>query len=268
VLTGDSELISGSEPECDEVDARIGLYQQVAKSLDGEDYWTIFGSFVDDNGGISPTLENPPAAFDSSSAVTFTPLINRGASFVPGEVTRVATPLAGDPMLSPSGRLLVTRVKGRERTVTVDGQRIVKAEQSGYSLMLVTPSSDAAAPGVALAEVGRICLEGGKPAVSYDERWMVLHHYVTDDDAVGLGFTGPDDPDFSDYRTLGASNLYLVDLLDGSSRVITRMGPGQYALFPHFRSDGWIYFVVRTLDADESFAASDAAVLAAVASGG
>ncbi|MEM6962813.1 MAG: hypothetical protein AAF550_13890 [Myxococcota bacterium] len=23
------------------------------------------------------------------------------------------------------------------------------------------------------------------------------------------------------------------------------MNPGQYALFPHFRSDGWIYFIVR-----------------------
>ena len=23
------------------------------------------------------------------------------------------------------------------------------------------------------------------------------------------------------------------------------MKPGQYALFPHFRSDGWIYFLVR-----------------------
>lgn len=26
---------------------------------------------------------------------------------------------------------------------------------------------------------------------------------------------------------------------------ITNMNPGQYALYPHFRSDGWIYFIVR-----------------------
>ncbi|MEO8182240.1 MAG: hypothetical protein ABI895_25675, partial [Deltaproteobacteria bacterium] len=58
-----------------------------------------------------------------------------------------------------------------------------------------------------------------------------------------------------------ASNLILVDLLDGSSHVITHMDPGQYALYPHFRSDGWLYFVVRTLDREEYFAATDAAVL-------
>jgi hypothetical protein len=97
---------------------------------------------------------------------------------------------------------------------------------------------------------------------------MVLHHYVTDEDAAALGFSGPDDPAFAQYRELGASNLYLVDLLDGTSRAITRMGPGQYAIFPHFRSDGWIYFVVRTLDGDELFAASDAAVLLESATGG
>jgi len=253
--------VSGSEPECDEVDAEIGLYQQVASSLDGADHHVVFGSFVDDNGGISPTLENPAAAFESRSAVRFTALINRGSSFEPGVVTSVPTPLAGDPMLSPSGGLLVMRTKGLERTLTVDGERVVRAEQSGYSLLLVTPSSNPAAPAVALAEVGRVCLQGGKPSLSYDERWMVLHHYVTDDDAVALGFTGADDPGFVDYRTLGASNLVLVDLLDGSSRSITRMAPGQYAVFPHFRSDGWIYFVLRTLQGGEYFVASDAAVL-------
>ena len=171
-------------------------------------------------------------------------------------------------MLSPSGRLLVTRLKGRERTTTVGGRTVVKAEQSGYAVMLLTAEQGASATSAALADVGRICLQGGKPALSYDERWMVLHHYVTDEDAIGLGFSGPDDPAFAQYRELGASNLYLVDLLDGTSRAITRMGPGQYAIFPHFRSDGWIYFVVRTLDGDELFAASDAAVLLESAAGG
>jgi hypothetical protein len=60
---------------------------------------------------------------------------------------------------------------------------------------------------------------------------------------------------------LGASNLILVGLLDGSSQVITHMDPGSTRLYPHFRSDGWVYFVVRTLDRNEYFAATDAAVL-------
>lgn len=39
------------------------------------------------------------------------------------------------------------------------------------------------------------------------------------------------------------------------------MQPGQYALFPHFRSDGWIYFIVRTQNTStEHIVASDAAL--------
>ena len=44
-------------------------------------------------------------------------------------------------------------------------------------------------------------------------------------------------------------------------RRITTMGAGQYALYPHFRSDGWIYFLVRDHDtAKEYVLASDAAL--------
>ena len=46
----------------------------------------------------------------------------------------------------------------------------------------------------------------------------------------------------------------------GAIHRISAMQPGQYALYPHFRSDNWIYFVVRTLDGTELFAASDAAL--------
>jgi hypothetical protein len=43
----------------------------------------------------------------------------------------------------------------------------------------------------------------------------------------------------------GAANVYLIDPLSGERIRVTNMGPGQYALFPHFRSDGWLYFMVR-----------------------
>jgi hypothetical protein len=106
-----------------------------------------------------------------------------------------------------------------------------------------------------------VCLSGGKATFSYDERWLVFHHYVEPGDAAELGFSGPSDPAFTDYLQRGASNLMLVDLRTGTARRITGMSPGQYAVFPHFRSDGWIYFVVRTLDGTEYFAASDAALV-------
>jgi hypothetical protein len=104
-------------------------------------------------------------------------------------------------------------------------------------------------------------VNGSKPVLSYDERWMVYHHYVTAADAAELGFASASDPGFQAYAQSGASNIYLVDLLSGEGQRITDMKPGQYALFPHFRSDGWIYFVVRTLDTQEYFAASDAALV-------
>jgi hypothetical protein len=188
-------------------------------------------------------------------------MLDSGTTFQTGAATSVATPLEGDPMLSPSGRILVTRLKGRETTTGTGRRRVVTAEQSGYALRLLTPTKNGTNLSASLADLGRICLQGGKAVVSYDERWLVIYHYVTANDAVELGFTGPQDPAFADYLRLGASNLILVDLLDGSSHVITHMDPGQYALYPHFRSDGWLYFVVRTLDRKEYFAATDAALL-------
>jgi len=39
------------------------------------------------------------------------------------------------------------------------------------------------------------------------------------------------------------------------------MHAGQYALYPHFRSDGWIYFLVRDKVSNKEYAvASDAAL--------
>jgi hypothetical protein len=223
----------------------------------------VFGSYTGDNGGLEPVLRNPSAAFATETRTTLTPMINQGGSFEAGAPALVQTPLQGDPMLSPSGRLMVTRLKGQERAAVVDGLDIVTADQSGYALHLLTTTQQGGRWNASLSDVGRVCLQGGKAVVSYDERWMVIHHYVTASDAVELGFSGPDDPDFEQYLSAGAANVYLVDLLDGSSHRITQMDAGQYALYPHFRSDGWIYFVVRTLDGNEYFVASDAALLLA-----
>lgn len=261
VLLSDPDEFTGNEPACSTSTGRIGLYQQPASTLDGSDYWVVFGAFDDDNGGFSRTLQNPGAAFESRGTTSFVPMLNQGGEgFTPGAAIRVPTPLQGDPMLSPSGRLLATRVKGEEHTVRRNGMNVVTADQSGYALYLVNTTVNGADRGVSLSPLGNLCIVGGKPTFSYDERWMILHHYVTDDDAVELGFTGADDPGFDAYQRDGASNIVIVDLASGQSRRITHTAPGQYALFPHFRSDGWIYFVVRTLQGDEYFVASDAAL--------
>jgi len=64
------------------------------------------------------------------------------------------------------------------------------------------------------------------------------------------------------YLSRGASQVYLVDLTTGDKYRITNMQPGQYAFAPHFRSDGWIYFIVQTISSTpEHVVVSDAALL-------
>jgi hypothetical protein len=255
--------ITGEEAECTLADGKFGLYQQTAKSVDGNDYWVVHGSYEGDNGGFSDLHEEPWAAFDANSTTTLTPLVNQGNGFEAGPAAQVLTPHMGDPMLSPSGGMLVLRVKGPEYTTDIEGSPVVTAAQSGYALYSVDKANGSTS--ATLHDQGRICLTGGKATFSYDERWLVFHHYVLPEDASDLGFTGPNDPAFAAYAQQGASNLMLVDLRTGSAQRITTMHPGQYALFPHFRSDGWIYFVVRTTDGDEYYAASDAALVAEAA---
>lgn len=263
VLLDNPDELTGEERQCVSLTSEIGLYQQLGKSVDGDDYWVVHGSYIGDDGGFDPVLTNPSAPFESDSTATLTPLRNAGGGFEPDAPIQVRLPLQGDPMLSPSGRLLVTRLKGKESTTREAGFDLVSAEQSGYALHTVSLQEVAGGWSASVEDVGRICLSGSKAVISYDERWMVLHHYVTAADARELGFSDEDDPAFTEYLERGAANLYLVDLLDGTSRRITDMSPGEYALFPHFRSDGWIYFVVRTVEAAEYFAASDAALVLA-----
>ncbi len=114
-------------------------------------------------------------------------------------------------------------------------------DQPGCSWGTTGPGTGA----LGLREIGRYCLPGAKIEISFDERYGLYHHYIGDEDAEELGFTGPTDPDFAAYRSQGSANVYLIDLATGERTRLTNMGPGQYALFPHFRSDGWIYFLVR-----------------------
>jgi hypothetical protein len=264
LLAGPAE-ITGDEAQCTSLTGQIGLYEQLSRSLDGDDYWVVYGAYGEDDGGFHPVFDNPAAAFETRSTTSLLPMINQGNGYEPGPAAQVQTPLQGDPMLSPSGKLLITRVKGEEKTVNVDGIDIVTAEQSGYALHFLTTAYDGTTASASVEQVARICINGSKPTLSYDERWMVIHHYVTAEDAEELGFADASDPAFAAYLESGASNIYLIDLLNGESRRITNVRPGQYALFPHFRSDGWVYFVVRTLEADEYFAASDAAFVVGAA---
>ena len=245
VLTAGPTTLTLSEPGCTTTDV-IGLYQHVGAALGGGDYWIVDSNFSSDDGGKAPQLGDMPTFFGKESTVRLTPMVHTGSAYVPGEAISRATPYEGDTVISPSSTLLVSRLAGPGDTMR------------GYTLRQVNGTGT----NVSVPEIARYCMHGGKPAFSFDERWMVLHHYVEEADAVELGFTGPNDPAFAAFKEKGAANLYLVDLVTGARTRITRMNPGQYALFPHFRSDGWIYFVVRTVESqDEIMVASDAALI-------
>jgi hypothetical protein len=258
LLASNPTQITGSEHECKYFTTeQIGIYQQVGKSVSGSDYWVAAADFSADDGGFQPVLENPSANFAGDSEVTLTPMLNDGTKFTAGTSTTLHTPNQGDVVLSPSGELLATRVMGEE---VDEGDGWFGAEQSGYTIHKVTTQHNANGITASIEPVARVCVTGGKVMFSFDERFMVLHHYIEKSDAQELGFTGPDDPAFAAFLTDGGSNLYLVDLLHGTSQRITNVKPGQYAVYPHFRSDGWIQFVVRTTVGKEYFAASDAAL--------
>jgi hypothetical protein len=259
VLASDPAELTGDETQCRQIVGRLGLYQQLAKSVDGDDYWVIHGSYTSDNGGFAPVLNNPSANYTSTSSVTLTPLVNVGNGYQAQASVHIATPQQGDPMLSPSGRLMVMRIKGQELD---RNENLIAAEQAGYAFYKVDKSQSGGNWSASLQDLGRLCVQGGKATFSYDERWLVFHRYVVEGDAAELGYSNLDSPRFSQYLDQGSSNLYLFDLLKGTLHRFTNMPPGKFALFPHFRSDGWIYFVVRTVNGEEYFAASDAALVA------
>ncbi len=251
LLNGMPARIDFSEPECTSLGNQVGLYQHIGR-VAGGDFWTVYGQFVSDNGGHSVRRSYLAVDFNDRSATSFRPIVDEGSTFSAGSRVRVNTPFEGDAVLSPSGRLAMLRARG------------TGGVPAGYVLRAVQATPNAGGYDVTAPQIGRYCGRGGKVSFSYDERYVVYHRYITDDEATELGFIGVGDPAFSDYRMMGGSNVYLLDLFSGVSRRITHMAPGQYALFPHFRSDGWIYFQVRATVADgrshEYFVASDAAL--------
>ncbi|MBX2812723.1 MAG: hypothetical protein KTR25_12980 [Myxococcales bacterium] len=262
VLDGRFEVISEELDQCTRI-GEIGLYQQVATSLDGSDYWAVEGLFESDEPGFLFHNRQPAARFGGEASITFTRVNNLGDRFAMGDSYDVATSFQGDAIVSPSGRLLVTRLQGPEYFSENAFGRFpgITADQSGYQLYRVVTEMTKDTPSVQLEDMGQICLQGAKANFSFDERWIVFHRYISPDEAVELGFKGPEDPGFAEYLSHAGANIYLVDLLSGASHRVTNMAPGQYALFPHFRSDGWVYYVARTLEGRELFVATDAALL-------
>lgn len=244
LTTGTPTSIDYANPACT-VGGTVGLYQHLGAAIGG-DYWTVNGEWENDNGAYYVVNDTVPS-FGSNATITLTPMSNNGTTFVPKAAIDVSVPFEGDTVISPSSTLLISRVTGPNGT------------QAGYRVHALAATASGGGYTVDTPTIATYCAAGDKPAFSFDERYLAFHHYVTANDAVDLGFTGPNDPAFQPYLSQHASNIYVVDLATGGKTRITRMAPGQFALFPHFRSDGWMYFMVRqSTGTDEYVVASDA----------
>jgi hypothetical protein len=228
--------ISMHEAKCSKVSGSV--YQSVGASLDGVRYFVTIGSHENDDGGHEITAPLP-TQFGQSASTRFIPMENNGQSYQVGSSIIVGMPGEGDAILSPSNLLVSTRFR-RPNGQSAYRVRLVKAEGAGAGLTLDTPV------------VAQVCVPGSKASFSFDERFLVTHQYV--DHA---------DPDQASLPE-GSSNVVVVDLTTGKKTRITKMGANQFALFPHFRADGWLYYLVRDMAAGKEFlVASDFAIRAA-----
>ena len=130
-------------------------------------------------------------------------------------------------------------------------------------LRKVAATKDAAGYTVEAPEVARICMPWREGRTSRSTS-ASSSRTTTSTATTPASTASPsgDDAGFAPYLAKGASNIVLVDLQTHKTTVVTHMNPGQYALYPHFRSDGWLYFLVRDVNngGAEHLVASDLAL--------
>jgi hypothetical protein len=236
VLVNAGSRISMSEAGCSTIISSV--YQTIGASLDNTLALMSTGTHVNDD--AEETHVGPLPGFDAAARTILTPMLSDGNTYVPQRNITLSLPFEGDQALSPSNKLLVTRFG------TATGKRGFRVRRLDVTS---TPGTGGAAPTISATSetIGTICVGGTKPNVSFDERFIVTHQYV--DPAEGTGLPS------------SSSNIVLMDLKTGEVVRLTKMANRQYAFAPHFRADGWIYFVVRDIAAGkETLVASDAAV--------
>ena len=230
--------VNFQERQCSSLD-NVQLYQSVGRRLaDNQmsDYFIVNNSFESDNGYGSDTVPT----FGEDQKIAIKVMISTGteAGYKIGQIKELDAQWEGDTMMSPTTQLLASRISGEEG-------------QLGYSIRKLTSAMGADGYTMEAKPVARICIPGGKANFSFDERFLVTHHYLTRADFES-------DEKFAPFKDKNTADIYVVDLLTGETIRATNMAPGQLALFPHYRSDGWLYFTVRDSNSSkEYYAASD-----------
>ncbi len=234
-----TRMIDFSEDACSVSDeVQLPLYQAVGASLDGADYLAATGDFLSDIGAENPFIRSNQSLDLNASPrarLLLQPLEYDGQRWIRRTTQAFDTPWELDWGLAPSNRLLISRFEGR-----VEGDM----KHLGYQLYQLTKNvSSGGLAQYSKNMVGRLCFDGLKVGFSFDDRFIVSYGYIKPDQFALLGYASAEDPEFQARLREGTSNLFLFDLWTQKLHTLTHMGPGQFALFPHFRSDGWIYFM-------------------------
>jgi hypothetical protein len=248
--------VTFGEPECSSLSSASGLYQTVGQVVGDNsisDRFILYSIWAGDSGQYSASAHDTPPRAGADSAINVFTAIAKGNDVeegyqVAGDGVKVATPYRGDTMMGRSGQLIGSRwAYGKD----ADGKT-----PTGYAIEKLERSIVAGKYRFDISPIGNICLAGNKANISFDERFLATHHY---NEPTDFGVT--DDPV---YRDKGSSDITVVDFITGAKQVVTKMKPGQFALYPHFRSDGWLYFLVVDHNTGKYYAvASDWAVRSA-----
>ena len=228
----------------------VGVYQHVGRAIDDKYYIVRSDNYSNDDGGKSSYRADPsvkPFAKETSAAQLYT-MNEDGQKFSVNPAVMLPTPFEGDFGISPSASFITSRIATRPVSPTDS------SIQEGYRIRRFDPATAATVP------LATVCMRGGKASISYNERFIVTHHYVDKMDA--KEFKLDENSDAFKDRINNSSNVYIYDLVTKRKFRITFMNAGQYALYPHFRSDGWLYFLVRDVNKPTSdyLVASDVAL--------
>ncbi|MGE0172721.1 MAG: hypothetical protein AB7T49_08050 [Oligoflexales bacterium] len=155
--------------------------------------------------------------------------------YEPGEGPEVnfTLPGEGDFSVSPSTEFLVGRIAAKSGPNQPSSQ-IGYMTRSLSNMMQQGPNYNSAND----PTVSEYCVKGmgSKPQLSLDERFIAFHQYQQVGDAL-------------------VSDIFVIDVLQPEKvfKVTNFSGGAQFAgrtkaLFPHFRADGWLYFLLEPTD--------------------
>ena len=248
-------LVNFNEPECSNFSSADGLYQTVGQILGDNnlsDRFILISSWKGDSGSYTAEARDTVSRAGKDSNVRIYTAVadgNDGKYKVSDSIKTFDTPYLGDTMMGRSGRIIGSRIAGASGNLGYQIDSILKYNEDGsYGF---TPERET---------LGTVCMQGNKANLSFDERFLVTHHYnePTDYDAA--------DPQIAKYKALGSADVIIADFVTGKKVKIAKLNPGQFGLYAHFRSDGWAYFLVVDRNVNKYYiVASDWAVRAAEA---